>query len=392
VSRAVPRQDAPVRMVAARSWINRRRFLTFPWRVYAGDPLWVPPLLPDRSRALRARRAAGGLQSFLALRGGRVVGTIAVTEDRANLASSVRDARFGWFECLPDPEAAGALLDHAAAWARERGLEHLAGPYNLDAEDSHGVLIEGRDRPPALLCGHAPPYYPEYLERCGFTPLYGDGLAFEVRLDQESPALQKCARLAERIRRRGWIRLRTPDLPAWEAEVDVVLDLLNRSLAHLPGHRPWQRETVEGLLRPFRKIADPELILFAEVEGRTVGWFPGLPNLNEAAIRLNGLRHPWDYLRLVRASRVRPRCLAVKSVLVLPEYWGSGAALLLFDEMARRARARGYEWIDLSLTSADNPYTPYLAERFGARLYKRYRVYQRPVSGVAGPAGRATAR
>ncbi len=376
----------PVRVAPARTWIDRRKFLTFPWRVYAGDPLWVPPLLPERSRILRAR---GGLQAFLALRGGRVVGTIAVTEDRAADAAAgpasgsqqagAREARFGWFECLPDPEAAGSLLDRAAAWARERGLERLAGPYNLDAEDSHGVLIEGRDRPPALLCGHSPPYYAEYLEHFGFTPLYGDGLAFEVRLDRESPALEKCARLAERIRRRGWITLRTPDLRAWEAEVDVVLELLNRSLAHLPGHRPWRRETVEGLLRPFRKIADPELILFAQVEGRTVGWFPGLPNLNEAAIRLNGLRYPWDLLRLPCASWVKPRCLAVKSVLVLPEYWGSGAALLLFDEMARRARARGYEWIDLSVTSTDNPYTPYLAERFGAQVYKRYRVYQRPV-------------
>ena len=380
-----------VQVTPVRSWSDRRRFLIFPWRVYAGDPLWVPPLLPERSRLLGPRR--GHLEAFLALRGSRVVGTIAVTEDRAVDAAAspapgaqpagAREARFGWFECLPDPVAAAALLDRASAWARERGLHRLAGPYNLDAEDSHGVLIEGRDRPPALLCMHSPPYYPGYLERCGFTPLYGDGLAFEVRLDRESPALQKCARLAERIRRRGWITLRTPDLRAWEAEVDVVLELLNRSLAHLPGHRPWRRESVEGLLRPFRKIADPELILFAEVEGRTVGWFPGIPNLNEAAIGLNGLRHPWDFLRLPHASRVRPRCLAVKSVLVLPEYWGSGAALLLFDEMARRARARGYEWIDLSVTSADNPYTPYLAERFGARVYKRYRVYQRPVDTPA---------
>jgi GNAT superfamily N-acetyltransferase len=377
----VPRQTAPVQVTAARSWLERRRFLVFPWRVYAGDPLWVPPLLPERAHILDSRR--GSLEAFLARRGGRIAGTIAVIEDRADPASGARDARFGWFECLPDLEAARALLDCASDWAQERGLARLAGPYNLDAEDSHGVLIEGRDRPPALLCMHSPLYYHEYLESCGFLPLYGDGLAFEIRLDRDTPALQKCARLAERIRRRGWITLRTPDLRAWEAEVDVVLDLLNRSLAHLPGHRPWRRETVEGLLRPFWKIADPELILFAEARGRTVGWFPGIPNLNEVTIHLNGLRHPWDCLRLAGASRVRPRCLAVKSVLVLPEYWGSGAAVLLFDEMARRARDRGYQWIDLSVTSTDNPYTPYLAERFGARVYKRYRVYQRPVDRPA---------
>ncbi len=385
-----PARAKPVVVLPVRSWIERRRFLTFPWRVYAGDPLWVPPLLPERARVWHSRSGGqrGKLQAFLAWRGSRVAGTIAVkAEAETNLATGAqaagaREARFGWFECLPDEEAARALLDRAEGWARERGLALLAGPYNLDAEDSHGALVEGRDRPPALLCGHCPPYYPEYLERCGFKPHYGDGLAFEIRLDRDSAALRQCARLAERIRRKGWITLRIPDLRAWEAEVDVVLELLNRALAHLPGHRPWRREAVEDLLRPFRKIADPELILFAEVEGRTVGWFPGVPNLNEAAIRLNGLRFPWDWLRLVGASRVRPRCLAVKSVLILPEYWGSGAAVLLFDEMARRARARGYEWIDLSVTSEDNPYTPYLAERFGGRVYKRYRLFQRPVSGV----------
>ncbi len=27
-------------------------FLTFPWRIYRGDPLWVPPLLPERKKVI----------------------------------------------------------------------------------------------------------------------------------------------------------------------------------------------------------------------------------------------------------------------------------------------------------------------------------------------------
>ena len=367
-----------VPVVSAR---QRRQFLTFPWCVYARDPLWVPPLLPDRMRVLDPRRGPffkhGRAQPFSALRDGKLVGTICAAEDRAaNEAAGSHEALFGFFECIEDYEVARLLFEQAVQWARARDLDCLVGPYNLDYEDSHGFLVEGRDRPPALLCAHTAPWYPQFAERFGFTPHQGDGLAYEIRLDADTPALRQVSRLADRIRRRGWITLRTPDLKRWEDEVDVVLDLLNRALAHLPGFRPWQREAVVGLLRPFRKIADPQLILFAQVAGKTVGWFPGVPNLNESLIRLNGLRRPWDYLRLPGASRVKPKCLTVKSVLILPEYWGSGAALLLFDEMARRARARGYEWIDLSITSSDNPYTPYLADRFGARLYKRYRQYR----------------
>ena len=121
------------------------------------------------------------------------------------------------------------------------------------------------------------------------------------------------------------------------------------------------------------------LILFAEVNGETVGFFPGIPNLNEVLVRLNGLRYPWDYLRLLIHGRKKPRCLAIKSVLVLPEHWGSGVSLALFDEMWHRACQKGYTWADLSLTSSENPQTPILAKRMGAVEYKRYRVYQFPV-------------
>jgi hypothetical protein len=44
--------------------------------------------------------------------------------------------------------------------------------------------------------------------------------------------------------------------------------------------------------------------------------------------------------------------------------------------MAWRTWARGYRRADLSITSEDNPNTPVLADRMGAKIYKRYRVYR----------------
>jgi GNAT superfamily N-acetyltransferase len=370
-----------VEILPVRTAPERRRFLTFPWRIYARDPLWVAPLLPERARCLDPRRGPffrrGEAELFLARREGRTAGTICAAVDRAaNADTGSAEAMFGFFECIEQFEVARALLERAADWARARGMQSLTGPYNLDREDGYGTLIEGRDRPPVLLCGHTPPYYAPFLERFGFSPARGDNLAFEFRLDRESPAMERVARLADRMRRKGWIRLRCADFNHWEREIEVVLELMNRALAHLPDFRPWQRHDLTALFEPFRRIADPQLILFAEIPGKTIGWFPGVPNMNEVLARLDGLRYPWDWLRLPLAKLHKPRCLAVKSVLILPEYWGSGASLLLFDELYRRARARGYTWADLSLTSADNPYTPDLAERFGCRLYKRYRVYR----------------
>ena len=120
------------------------------------------------------------------------------------------------------------------------------------------------------------------------------------------------------------------------------------------------------MLLPLMDLADPELILFAEVDGQAVGWFPAIQNFNEILIHLNGLRYPWDYLRALRYKNLKPKCLSVKSVAVLPEYWDTGVAILLFAEMAH-AIAKGYQWADFSLTGEDNPDTWQLAQHMEVR-------------------------
>ncbi|UCH60267.1 MAG: GNAT family N-acetyltransferase [Anaerolineales bacterium] len=358
-------------------------FLTFPWRIYAGDTLWVPPLLPERRKTIDPQRGVffqrGEAEFFIAWRGRQPVGTICCAEDKAShQAHPWKDALIGFFECLEDYTIARLLFDHAVEWASRRGLHALYGPFNLDYEDSYGVLIDGRNRPPAIFCGHTPEYYQRFFERYGFQPGRGQNLAYAIDVDLTTPEARRMSRLAERIRQRGRFQIRSANLDYWEDEIERVYQLINRALAHLPGHIPWQREALEALLTPFRNIIDPDLVLFAETaQGETVGWFPGLPNLNETLIRVNGLRYPWNYLQLLWHSRRQPECLSIKSVLVPPEYWDTGVAVLLFDEMGRRASARGYKWLDLSLTSDDNPRTPILAEHMGARVYKRYQIYRK---------------
>jgi GNAT superfamily N-acetyltransferase len=370
-----------IRVLPVRTRKERNLFLTFPWRIYQDDPLWVPPLLPDLRKRIDPKRGVffqrGEADFFIAWQAGQPVGTICTAEDRqANAERNARECVFGFFNFFEDYAVMEALLRRCREWALERGLDTITGPFNLDYEDSYGILIEGRDRPPALMCGHTPPYYQDFVERYGFQPARGDNIAYALDLAADTPRVQKLSRLAERMRERQRFTIRPADLAHWEDELERIYILLNKALAHLPDFRSWPREVVFNSLAPFRKIVDPELILFAEDGDRTIGWLPGIPNLNEVFIHVNGLRHPWDYLKLAWYMPRQTECLTIKSVLVLPEYWGSGVIVLLFDEMKQRARARGYKWIDASLTSDDNPNTPILGTHFGAQLYKRYRVYR----------------
>jgi GNAT superfamily N-acetyltransferase len=361
---------------------QRHRFVTFPWQIYKNDPLWVPPLINERLKFIQPSTGVffkrGEAEFFMAFKDGQPCGTICCANDReTNSARGMRDCMIGFFECIQDEQVADVLFDQARKWAIAHHLETLYGPFNLDYEDGYGVLIEGRDRPPVLLCGHTPPYYQAYFERYGFQPARGDNLAYEITQEMAMAEIQRLSRLSERLRKRDWIKIRSGDLAHWDDEVERIFILLNKALAHLPDFIPWPKEALKASLEQFRQIIDPELVLFAEVDGETVGFFPGIPNINEVLIHANGLRYPWDYLRLMPYLRKQPKCLAIKSVLVLPEYWDTGVAVLLFDEMAKRALPKGYTWIDMSLTSDDNPYTPTLATRAGARVYKRYRVYRK---------------
>jgi GNAT superfamily N-acetyltransferase len=365
-----------VRKVGTRR--EREIFLTFPWKIYRKDPLWIPPILSERKKVIDPLRGIffknGYADLFIAWENEKPVGTICCSHE---ITGEPGECSLGFFECVDDFKVAEALFQHAESWAREHGLTMLCGTYNLDREDGRGILIEGTDRPPVILCGHNPLYYGGFFERYGFGKRHDDGLAYAFVIDPNNPKLQRLHHLADHVRKRKNFSIRSANMNDLDNEINCVLLLQNRSLEHLPGFVPYSREAIEAMLLPLKDLADPELVLFAEANGQTVGWFPAIQNLNEILIHLNGLRYPWDYLRALRYKNLKPKCLSVKSVAVLPEYWDTGVAILLFSEMVQRASVKGYQWLDLSLTGEDNPDTWNITHHMGARIYKRYRFYKK---------------
>jgi len=369
-------------VVAAR---ERKIFLTFPWRIYKNDPLWVPPLLKERAKNTDPTRGIffkdGAAEFFLAYKDGQPAGTLCLAEEKQRTRHlGHAECMYGFFECIEDYAVFEAMFKHAEAWARARSMTCLYGPYNLDREDSRGILIEGRDRPPAIYLAHHPPYYRQFFEMYGFAQHDDEGVAYAVEIDLSSARMQKLSRVAERVRAKNPnFTVRGADINDKEAELDRILHLQNVGLAHFPNHVPYTRADIESIILPLLDLVDLELVLFAEDNGKPAGFFPGVPNFNEILIHLNGLRRPWDYLSAFLHRNDRPKCLSVKSVVVAPEYRDTGLALLLFDEMAKRAAAKGYAWADLSLTGANNPDTRPLAVHAGAQVYKRYRLYRKNV-------------
>ncbi len=377
---------ADIKILPVRNARERSALLTFPWHIYKNDPHWVPPLLPDHVKATDPARGIffkdGIAEFFIAWKDGQPAGTLCLAEEKARTRHrGYAECMYGFVECVDDYAVFAAMFDHAGRWAGSRGMKALYGPFNLDREDSRGILIEGRDRPPAIYLAHHPPYYQQFFERYGFKKDDDDGVAYAIDINLDNPRIKKLSRVAERVREKHpEFQVRGADLSDKDAEIGRIVELQNRGLAHFPGHVPYTRTDIESMILPLLELVDLELVLFAEVEGQPAGFFPGVPNFNEILIHLNGLRYPWDYIRAFLHRNDQPKCLSVKSIVVAPEYWDTGLALLLFDEMAKRAAAKGYQWADLSLTGENNEDTRPLAIHAGAQVYKRYRFYRKEIA------------
>jgi hypothetical protein len=167
----VPARDISVRPVdSARDW---RDFFSLKDRLYRDDPHYVRPLEFQRRGQLDVRGnpfyAHAERQAFLCSQDARPVGRIAAIVDRMHQERyGDQLGCFGFWECPNDPLIAGALLDAAEDWLRDRGCAAIRGPLNPSMKSDFGVLVEGHDYPPHIMMAHTPAYYHDLLLGSGF--------------------------------------------------------------------------------------------------------------------------------------------------------------------------------------------------------------------------------
>ena len=375
--------STPLEVSPVHSRRDLQAFVRFPWQVYRGDRNWVPPLISDRLHRLDPAHnpffAHAEVELFLARRSGRVVGTIAAFVDhRRNERYGERIGGFGFFEVIDDYAIAEALLDAACRRVREWGMQGIRGPTNFGMIDEPGVLIAGADCPPALLEAHTPPYYREFLERYGMVK-YRDQYAWRVSLPDLGRNLERIPEQAWRVfeaaRTRGDVRVRKLRLEDWDSEVALVHELYNTCHRDVPDHMPMTPEAFRRFANRMRPLLDPDLVLFVELDGKPVGFFVAIPDFNRVLWRMNGRLWPLGWLKMLWYRR-RIDQISFKLLGVLEEYRRQGLDVLMWLEAVRIAAAKGYRWLDGSLTSELNTPVVRLAERLGAERYKHYRLYQ----------------
>jgi hypothetical protein len=164
---------------------DKRAFIDLPYRLYAQNPNWVPPLKDEVSGLITPGKNPwfehGEMQLFLARRGDTVVGRISAHIDHLALQQPPEQGmgpgvgNWGLFEAT-DATTAAALIATAEGWLRDKGMTQSLGPISLSIWDEPGLLIDGYDHPPTVMMGYNASLKPQDMKALKICTIMTCGL------------------------------------------------------------------------------------------------------------------------------------------------------------------------------------------------------------------------
>jgi GNAT superfamily N-acetyltransferase len=358
-----------------------RAFIRLPWKIYQGDSYWVPPLIMDIKKLLDKKKHPFYLHSeaelFLARRNGENVGRIAaILNNNHNAFHNEKLAFFGFFEAINDTEVAAALFETAENWARAKGMTTLRGPANYSTNETCGLLVEGFDDRPRVMMTYNPKYYVDLIEGRGFTKAMD---LYAWWMEKETGLNPKVVRVGEKLVQDERLVLRNLDLKNFPSEIQVIKKIYNEAWSDNWGFVPMTDAEFEHLAKDLKPVVDPRLVMIAEKNGEPVGFSLALPDLNEALHKINGRLLPFGIFKVLHHSRRIHTIRVLTLGLIRRLHANSGLGAVLYMEMFRRFVAAGFDKGEFSWTLEINDLMNRGIKLLGAKIYKRYRMYDKPL-------------
>jgi hypothetical protein len=378
-------RSGAIQVKPVRTAPDLRRFIEIPYKLYRGDPHWIAPLRIAQKDILNTKKhpfyKTSDVEMFLAEREGRIVGRVmAIVNHAHNEFQNERAGFFGFFECENDKQAAAALFDAARDWVRARGAGVIRGPVNPSTNYECALLVEGFDLDPMVMMPYNPPYYAELLEGYGMKKAM-DLYAYDIAADYFNHS-NKLQRVAERLRNKSNIKVRTVNMKDFRNEVEIVRRIYNDAWSRNWGFVPMSEEEFDHLAKDLKQIVDPRVVLIAEQvteDGKTrpVGFLLAIPDINRALKRIRGRLLPFGLLKLLWHSR-KLGAIRVITMGGIIEFQSLGIGSIFLDEIYRRAPAAGLPNGEMSWVLENNVMMNRAAEMVGGRRSKTYRIYEMP--------------
>lgn len=354
------------------------RFIAFPFRLYKGNPYWVPALRSDEMFTLRPDKNPAfehcEARYFMAYKDGRPAGRVAgiINHKYAEIWGK-KYARFGWLDFEDDPEVSAALLRAVEDWARSKGMEGIHGPMGFCDLDREGLLVEGFNELGTLATIYNHPYYPEHLEKLGYVK-DADYVEFELTVPDEIP--ERIERITAEIMRRGQYRLveakKAKDLLPY---APGIFALINEAYEHLYGVVPLNEGQIAAFTKQYFPFVNPDLTkIILDKDGRIAAFGITMPSLSKALQKARGRLFPLGFVHILRALKHNDR-LDLYLVAVRPELRNKAVNSILMTEINKAAIRHGLVKSESNPEWEENEQVQAQWKNYQARQHKRRRIY-----------------
>lgn len=356
-------------------------FIKLPWKIYANDKNWVPPLIMDMKTLLNRKKNPffqhSEAEYFLASRSDKAVGRIAaILNNNHNKFHEEKIGFFGFFESIDDLEVAQALINKTEIWAKARDLTHLRGPMNFSTNDTCGMLIENYDEPPKIMMTYNPPYYHDFFTKSGYVKAE-DLLAYRQYVTQGfNPRLR---RIAEIVQKREVVTVRHLNMKKFWNEVEIIKKIYNDAWSRNWGFVPMTDAEINHLAKELKPVVDPRSVFLVEIGNEPVAFALSLLDYNQALIKINGRLLPFGLPKVIYYSR-KIDALRIMILGIIKKYQKTrGLAPLLFALLFDAGEQMGVTYGEFSWILESNMAMNAAAVTMGGEVYKRYRIYEKPL-------------
>jgi hypothetical protein len=368
---------------------DKKAFVDLPFRLYAHDPNWVPPLKDEVHGLITPGKNPwfehGEAELFLADRNGKVVGRISAHIDHIALEQPPGQGmgpgcgNWGMFEA-EDAEVAAALIARAEQALHAKGMTRSMGPISLAMWDEPGLLVEGFDHPPTVMMGHNSAAYQGWIEAAGYAGVK-DLYTYAIPIDVPFPPLVE--RIVASGERNDRIVIRRVDKSRFNDEAALILGILNNAWSDNWGFVPFTDAEIAYAGKKLKPIVYEDLIRIAEVDGEPVAFMMTLPDLNEKIAGFGGSLFPFNWAKLLwwlRAPKVRTMRVPLMGVVkkLQSTRMASQLAFMLVeyirrDSVIKFGATRGeFGWV-----LDDNGPMRSVGEAINGQINKVYRIYQK---------------
>lgn len=362
-----------------------KEFIHFANDLYKGDEYYAPSLISDDYNTFDPKKNGAfdfcQAQMFLAYKEGKVAGRVmAIINNRANETWKVKQVRYGWIDFINDEEVAKALLDAVAAWGKERGMTDIAGPLGFTDFDPEGMLVEGFERVATIIGIYNYPYYPQILEKLGYTK-ETDWMEYRITIPDELP--ERYYKYADIVIVKNKLNVRkvTRRMVNKENYGRKFFKLINETYYKLYGFSLLSDKQIDAYTKLYLGLLDTRMVSFIENEkGELVAAGVTMPDLTAALQKCGGKLFPFGWFHLLKAIFWKP-CDTLDMLLVgvREDYRGKGLNAVLVTDLYPRLKAMGFKYAETTAELETNDSVQAMWKYFEREQHKRRRVYAKKI-------------